>query len=289
MTFSNLLQGLIFYLPTVFIPVFASASGLSSISGTAILSATNFTTTISQLGMGYLADISDVHILMGGSSLLSALVIFLFWGLAGQSLIRLLSFGVLFGLFSGGYTVLPTRFATALSDDKATQTWLYAIFDVQRGAMVVVGGLLSGNLVGGPGSPISPDAYGIGRYAVLITFCGAVLMVSSLGGLGWFWREKSFESCAERKRRRRDGLRGSPWSPPSSSTRDAAQLLSAFEHHVGLEFEREGRGGVYGPRDAAAHERYMRSFQHVVAAGRPFSVVSFASQDGPEVPLGATL
>ncbi|KAK4442132.1 MFS general substrate transporter, partial [Podospora aff. communis PSN243] len=188
MTLSNVFQGLVYSIPAVFLPVYASAVGLSSIQGTVILSVTNFAITVGQLGTGYLADIVDSRILMGVLPLLSALVVFVFWG-PGQTLIRLVAFGLLFGLFSGGYIVLYTRFSTALADDRATQTWLYTIFDVQRGVAIIVGGAIGGGLVHGT---INLGDYGAGEYKALIIFCGACFVASSLGGIGWFFRGRSF-------------------------------------------------------------------------------------------------
>lgn len=155
--------------------------------GTAILSVTNVTTSVSQVGIGYLADIFDSVILMAASSLLSGVAVLAFWG-TSNTLVRLLSFGILYGLASGGFSVLCSRFATALADDVPTQNWLFAVFDVQRGIVVMVGGIASGSLV--VSGSINLDAYGIGEYRMLVAFAGASFIASSFGGVGYFFRER---------------------------------------------------------------------------------------------------
>ena len=132
---------------------------------------------------------------MSLSSFLSAITVYLFWGLTSDSLIRLLSFGVLYGLASGGYSVLCSRFATMLAPDGdvAGQNWLFTVFDVQRGVGIIVGGVVSGNLVGLGGGVVEIGSYGVGMYRVLILFVGTSFLVSALGGVGWFYAPKGRE------------------------------------------------------------------------------------------------
>jgi hypothetical protein len=52
------------------------------------------------------------------SCLTSGLVVLLLWGFS-SSLAPLVFFGILYGLFAGDYSVLYSRFATALTKDSA--------------------------------------------------------------------------------------------------------------------------------------------------------------------------
>lgn len=137
----------------------------------------NATTIINQVGTGYLADRSDAVILMFASSFLSGVVTITLWGLS-KDLILLLFYGVFYGLFAGGFSVLYCRFATSLTDNQPTQTWLYSMFESQRGLLIVVGGVLSGTLVG---ETTEFKKFGAGNYEKLILLVGVSLITSSLG------------------------------------------------------------------------------------------------------------
>jgi hypothetical protein len=197
---------------------------------------------------------------MGLLPLLSAVVVFIFWG-PGQTLIRLVAFGLLFGLFSGGYIVLYSRFATVLADDRATQTWLYTIFDVQRGVAIIVGGAIGGGLVNGAANL---GDYGAGEYKGLIIFCGICFVVSSLGGLGWFFRGRSIRMPRRWSKNTKAAV------APSQSME---QLLSAIEHHIWLDAEK----GIL-QSDDGTHQRYLQSIRQAIRRQRFISVSSFTSR-----------
>lgn len=96
----------------------------------------------------------------------------------------LVIFGMLYGLFAGGYGVLYCRFVTTLTDDRAMGLWLYSIFEFQRGAGSILGGSLTGLLMNKPPG----SGYGVGNYETLILAIGGSFLISSVGGIGWFFR-----------------------------------------------------------------------------------------------------
>jgi len=51
--------------------------------------------------------------------------------------------------------------------------------------VIIAGGILSGTMVGGQANV---DSYGAGSYGNLILGIGISLLISSLGGIGWFFR-----------------------------------------------------------------------------------------------------
>jgi len=142
---------------------------------------------ISQIGFGFLADRCDPMIIMFGSTLLSALATLCIWGFS-RCFPAFLLFGILYGLFAGGYSVLYCRFTTSLTSHQSTQTWLYSIFESQRGVVIIAGGLMSGTMVQGSADL---SKYGAGSYDNLILAIGISLLVSSLGGIGWFFRGRT--------------------------------------------------------------------------------------------------
>jgi hypothetical protein len=139
--------------------------------------------------MGYLSDHYDAHIPMLLSSFLSALSVFLLWGFS-KSLGPLLIFSILYGVFAGGYSVLYCRFATSLTSQRATGLWLYSIFEFQRGAGNIIGGSVSGLLVK---VNVAATSYSMGKYDGIVLLVGGSMLVSSLGGFGWFFRGQCFK------------------------------------------------------------------------------------------------
>lgn len=94
--------------------------------------------------------------------------------------------------------MLYCRFATALTNEvdgggvedgckRATGLWLYSIFEFQRGLGNIVGGVVSGVIVKGE---VVEIAYGVGRYQWLVVFVGGCMLISCLGGFGWFLKDK---------------------------------------------------------------------------------------------------
>jgi hypothetical protein len=123
------------------------------------------------------------------SSFLSSVAVLCVWGFS-KTFATLLVFCIAYGIFAGGYSVLYCRFATALTSDDGTQVWLYSIFETQRGLVIILGGLLSGTLTSGL---TDLGKYGIGSYERLILAVGISMLISSLGGIGRFFRGKVFK------------------------------------------------------------------------------------------------
>jgi len=128
--------------------------------------------------MGYASDRLNPTVPMVGSTLLSGVVVLGIWG-SSHGFISLLIFGILYGLFSGGYSVLYSRFVTVLTKEANMGLWLYSVLEFQRGI---------GNLVGGTVSSIVIDD-AVAKYDDLILFIGITLLISSLSGTGyWVFR-----------------------------------------------------------------------------------------------------
>jgi hypothetical protein len=82
---------------------------------------------------------------------------------------------------------LYSRFATHLTDNRATGLWLYSIFEFQRGIGNVIGGLAGGFLVVDE-AVLVDGRYGFGKYIGVIAFAGIGMLTSSLGAMGHFWK-----------------------------------------------------------------------------------------------------
>ena len=174
--FSNIFEGLVFFLSNMFLPSYASSIGLSRSTGAIIISVTNVATIFGQVSMGYLADRFDGQLLMFISSFLSRIGVLCVWGFS-KTFATLLVFCIAYGIFAGGYSVLYCRFAAALTSDDGTQVWLYSTIEAQRGVVIILGGLLSGTLTSGV---TGFGEYGIGSYERLILVVGILMLLSSL-------------------------------------------------------------------------------------------------------------
>jgi len=163
-------------------------------------------TIIGMAGLGYLADIMDSQLLSFTICTLASLSAFFLWGFA-TNLVLLLLFSIAHGIFASSYSVLYSRFATALTNDTGSQTWLYSVFEAQRGALVIVGGLFGGALVSA-GGEVREGTCGVGRYKQTVLVVGASLTLSALGGVGWFFRDTKFKFQTPVKLVKLKGLAG---------------------------------------------------------------------------------
>lgn len=184
LTFSNLCQGLAYYMPALYLPTFAAALGYSSTVGAMILAANNVASVLGQLSFGYLTDrVDNVHFLVFASTAMSAVAAFALWGFA-HSLELLVLFSITFGWFAGAYVVYWPKFGSMLSEDPQP---IYGLLSFGKGLGNVVTGSISASLLTRPVS----SGYGIGRFEPLIIFVGSLMAASSLGIVGWPMRNRS--------------------------------------------------------------------------------------------------
>ena len=104
---------------------------------------------------------------------------------------------MLYGLLAGGYSVLYCRFATALTDNPKTGLFIYSIFEFERGLGSILAGPISSSLML---KDVDVGRYGIMKYERLIYFIGTALLISSLGGIGYFFQDMCFHfECIYKK------------------------------------------------------------------------------------------
>ncbi|KAK1987711.1 monocarboxylate transporter [Colletotrichum cereale] len=175
---SNLFQGFAYYIPSLYLPSYASALGLSGTMGALLLAAHNLATIFGQIGFGWLSDRTDnVFVLMFASSFVSSVAALTLWGFA-HTMALLLVFALVFGMFAGGFLIFWAKFGAMLSDDPqpvlSTMAFGKGIGNLATGP--ITAGLLT--------KPVS-WGYGMGRYESLILFVGSFMFCSSLGALAW--------------------------------------------------------------------------------------------------------
>ncbi|OLN81442.1 Monocarboxylate transporter 4 [Colletotrichum chlorophyti] len=175
---SNLFQGFAYYIPSLYLPSYASALGLSGTMGALVLAAHNLATIFGQLGFGYLSDrTNNIFLLVFVSSFVSSVAAFTLWGFA-HSLALLVVFALVFGMFAGGFLVFWAKFGAMLSDDPQP---VYSMMAFGKGIGNLATGTITARLLT---KPIG-SGYGMDRYESVILFLGSFMLCSSLGVFGW--------------------------------------------------------------------------------------------------------
>jgi hypothetical protein len=138
---SNFAMGLGYFFPSLYVPSYALASGLSSTQGALLLALMAVSQVLGQTSFGYLSDRSGMSInaLAGSSAVVAAVAVYTCWALA-QSFGVLVAFVLIYGFFGAGYTALwvsiPTtipllwsrceKHTLTLTDYRAEWAWLSA-------------------------------------------------------------------------------------------------------------------------------------------------------------------
>lgn len=99
----NILESLGYFVPGVYLPIYARTLGLSSIAGTITISLFNTTSVFGQIIIGSLVDRYHVTTVALISTLGTTFSVFLLWGMS-TSLPLLCIFSLAYGLFAGGYS-----------------------------------------------------------------------------------------------------------------------------------------------------------------------------------------
>jgi hypothetical protein len=109
---SNFAMGMGYFFPSLYVPSYALASGMSSTQGALLLALMAVSQVLGQTSFGYLSDRSRVSInaLAGSSTMVAAVAVYTCWGLA-QSFGVLVAFSLIYGFFGAGYTALWVSFA----------------------------------------------------------------------------------------------------------------------------------------------------------------------------------
>ncbi|KAF9065349.1 major facilitator superfamily domain-containing protein [Rhodocollybia butyracea] len=179
---ANLFQGLANFLPSLYLPTFASDLNLGTTSGSLALSLINGASVPGLIFLGWLSDLFDVRWSILLSSLGSAMSVFLLWGFA-ETLLPLLMFACAYGFLAPSWSALWPRFvATADGDDPRQASTLMSIFLGGKG----IGNALAAPIASGLLHPWrltnkSHTIYGFEGYGPLIIFTGLTLLMSSMG------------------------------------------------------------------------------------------------------------
>ncbi|KAF1925464.1 MFS general substrate transporter [Didymella exigua CBS 183.55] len=173
---SNLLMGLGYFFPALYLPSYASAVGLSTSKGALLLALMSVAQVAGQFTFGYLSDKrTSVNALITLSASVAAIATLGAWGLA-RSVAPLVLFALLYGFFGAGYTAMWARMVTAVSEEPSAAQAIFGMFNFGKGVGNIAAGPISAGLLrwsSGDGG------YGLGTYKAVVLFTGVCLLLSA--------------------------------------------------------------------------------------------------------------
>ena len=198
LTAAVFLQGLVFFVPNIFIPSFASVLGVSTRTGAGLLALLSTFQILGQLWQDWMSKRVNVCIPASISAFASAVAACFLWGLA-KGVWWLVPFVLIWGFFSASYSVLhPCMASYLLNGDKRNvhaddriKILLYSFFGFVRGVPNILEGPISGWLMAVNGREYDWERFGLRRYSSLIWFTGMCMLASSLIAISSFRRRPS--------------------------------------------------------------------------------------------------
>ena len=173
---SNLLMGLGYFFPSLYLPSYAASIGLSVPKGALLLALTSVSQVAGQFTFGYLSDRKvSLNVLITVSLSVAAVATFSIWGLA-RSLSPLVVFALLYGFFGAGYTAMWARMVTAISEEPSASQAMFGLFCCGKGVGNVLAGPISAGLLRLSGDT---GGYGHGTYKAVVVFTGLCLLLST--------------------------------------------------------------------------------------------------------------
>jgi Major Facilitator Superfamily len=184
---SNLMQGLGYFFPSLYLPSYAASIGLGGLQGALLLGLMSFSQIVGQFSFGYLSDRPvPLNILITVSLLVSSTATFALWGVA-RSLAPLVVFSMFYGVFGASYVAMWARMVTAVNDEPSAALATFSVFCFGKG----IGNVLAGPISAGLLLPvIDVGSYGVLRYKVVVVFTGACMLLSAVSIGTWYLKPK---------------------------------------------------------------------------------------------------
>ena len=176
----TLMQSFGFFLPSLWIPTFATDYSFPAVAGPLALALYNVSAFLGTIAQGWLVDRYHVRIDLAAATVLSVISIFFFWGFATiQPIFHV--FAILWGVSGGAYNATWAGYAFDLQAEgfDVDTTFLIALMVTAKGVASITSGPLSEVLYGVDLGGGAAFAYG-GPYAAMIIYTG---LCSLLGGV----------------------------------------------------------------------------------------------------------
>ncbi|RYO42740.1 hypothetical protein AA0111_g132 [Alternaria arborescens] len=177
--FGNIMQGLGFFVPSIYLPTYTKALGFSSAVSALPIILINMAAVIGSISMGSIVDRTHVTTAILISTIGAMLSVFLIWGFS-TSLPPLLIFCFMYGLFAGSFTnTWPGILRTVqMSTGQMESSMVFSFLSMGRGI---------GNVVSGPVSETLLKMGNIGDHGLYGTPYGSLVVwtgiSAALGGV----------------------------------------------------------------------------------------------------------
>ncbi|KAK7462383.1 hypothetical protein VKT23_007982 [Stygiomarasmius scandens] len=142
---ASTVQAFGYFMPIIWLPTFASSLNISKTNSSLVLALLNAGSVVSRLGLGFLSDKFDPWVLALGTLVSTTLSVFILWGVCSSNLGGLLAFGLVYGVFAGGWSTVWTGFIKKSAggglgrDDPNLTSTLFGYLMLSRG----IGNILS--------------------------------------------------------------------------------------------------------------------------------------------------
>jgi predicted MFS family arabinose efflux permease len=141
---SNLVQGMGYFFPGLYLPSYANSIGLSPRQGALLLAIMGTAQVAGQMSFGYLSDKKvSLNLLITVSTAMSSIAVLACWGMARKYAV-LVVFAIVYGYFGAGYTAMWARMGTAMSSDPTTAFAAFGLLNLGKGVGNVVAGPVGG-------------------------------------------------------------------------------------------------------------------------------------------------
>ena len=183
---ASIIQGLGYFIPTIYLPSYASSLGLEPNTGTIAIALVNAASVIGNIAVGSLIDKLQVSTVIGFVSVVAAFSAFVIWGVA-VSTPTLAVFSLLYGMSAGGFSTTWTGVIAEVQkrEISADTGMLFGFLSASRGVGAVVSGPLSEALINlRAWQGTAGLGYGT-AYGSLIAFTG---LTAAAGGSSWLAR-----------------------------------------------------------------------------------------------------
>ncbi|KAF2148596.1 MFS general substrate transporter [Myriangium duriaei CBS 260.36] len=185
---SNVLQGLGYFVPSLYIPLYATTLGSTNQQGALLLTLMSVSQTLGQFLFGYLSDRKlSLDMLIGTSTVITGVATLVLWG-SSHSFPPLIGFVIIYGFFGSAFTAMWARMSSSIDQNPQTSSMIFTLLCFEKGIGNVLAGPISGSLLHGLSIR---NQYGLKRYAGIIFFTGTSMMLSACVVATWSFKLKT--------------------------------------------------------------------------------------------------
>ncbi|WVO13427.1 hypothetical protein L204_101042 [Cryptococcus depauperatus] len=170
------------FVPSLWLPSYASELHLQHPDGTVLIAILNASSVPGNALLGFLSDRIPLWAVILISCMGSALSCAFLWGY-GTNVGMLVTFAVVFGLLGPSFTSLWTKMISIISkDDPIAPALVFSIFTFIRGIGNLTSGPISGALLKVDAFQGASGAYGFHNYGILLVYTAVTILTGSATG-----------------------------------------------------------------------------------------------------------